>query len=157
MKPEEDLKEFRRALGQFPTGVTIITTADKNGELVGVTANSFNSVSMEPALVLWSVAKTARSAEIFEQTEYFSVNILGKNQTELSNKFAKSGSDKFDNTAYTSGLGDAPLLDGCAANFQCKTWRCYDGGDHTIIIGEVMAYMQNPSVMPLVFTRGNLG
>lgn len=150
-----DIRDFRGALGQFPTGVTVITALDKNGEPIGCTASSFNSVSIDPALVLWSVDKSAFSAAIFEKTDYFAVNILSENQVDISNRFAGRGEDKFKDVSYDSGLGGAPLFEGCGAQFECKTWNVYEGGDHLIIVGEVVKYKHDNSLTPLVFSRGS--
>lgn len=150
-----DIRDFRSALGQFPTGVTVITAVDQKGEPIGCTASSFNSVSIDPALVLWSVDKGAFSAEIFKTAEYFAVNVLSESQVATSNKFAGRGEDKFKDVSYTKGLGDSPLLAGCGAQFECKTWNVYDGGDHLIIVGEVKAYHHDNALTPLVFSRGS--
>ena len=152
---EFDAKDFRRALSQFPTGVTVITTTDAEGNPVGVTASSFNSVSMDPTLVLWSIDKGANSLSAFENAEYFAVNVLASDQVSTSNNFASRGQDKFANAQYTSGLGNAPILDHYAAQFECKTWAVYEGGDHLILVGEVKKYRSNDSAEPLVFTRGS--
>lgn len=152
---EFDPKDFRRALSQFPTGVTVITTLDAEGKPVGVTASSFNSVSMDPVLVLWSIDKGAHSLSAFENAENFAVNILGQDQVSTSNNFASRGEDKFANAAYSNGLGGSPILDEYAAQFECKTWAVYEGGDHLILVGEVINYRYNDSVEPLVFARGS--
>lgn len=150
-----DIKDFRRALSQFPTGVTVITTLDAEGNPVGVTASSFNSVSIEPALVLWSIDKGAHSLSAFEKGEHFAVNVLGREQVATSNRFASRGEDKFKDVAYHSGLGGSPALDEYAAQFECKTWAVYEGGDHLILVGEVMEYRYNDATSPLVFARGS--
>jgi flavin reductase (DIM6/NTAB) family NADH-FMN oxidoreductase RutF len=152
---EFDVKDFRRALSQFPTGVTVITTIDAEGNPVGVTASSFNSVSMEPTLVLWSIDKGANSLDAFEKAEYFAVNVLASDQVSTSNNFASRGQDKFANAHYSSGLGNAPILDHYAAQFECKTWAVYEGGDHLILVGEVKKYRSNDNAEPLVFSRGS--
>jgi len=152
---EFDVRDFRRALGQFPTGVTIITTKDENGEPIGVTASSFNSVSISPALVLWSVDKGAFSASIMENAEHFAVNVLSKSQVDMSNRFAGRGEDKFAGVDYTDCPNGSPLFRGCAAQFECKTWNIYEGGDHLIIVGEVLDYRHDESEAPLVFACGS--
>jgi flavin reductase (DIM6/NTAB) family NADH-FMN oxidoreductase RutF/DNA-binding MarR family transcriptional regulator len=152
---EFDAKDFRRALSQFPTGVTVITTLDAEGNPVGVTASSFNSVSMDPTLVLWSIDKGAHSLSAFENAEHFAVNILNRDQVSTSNNFASRGEDKFANAAYSAGLGGAPILDDYAAQFECKTWAVYEGGDHLILVGEVLDYRYNDGAEPLVFARGS--
>lgn len=149
-----DPKDFRFALGQFPTGVTIMTTRTKSGEPIGVTASSFNSVSMDPPLILWSVDKNAFSAEVFSENEYFAVNVLADSQVATSNLFACRGEDKFKDLEYENALGDSPLIEGSVAQFQCKNWSVYDGGDHLIIVGEVKKYTYNRERKPLLFSQG---
>lgn len=148
-----DQKEFRRALGTFTTGVTIITGRSPDGTPVGVTANSFNSVSLDPPMVLWSLAKNSRSLSAFDGSEYWAVHILSADQDALSNQFAKSGEDKFNNVPVEAGAGGIPLLTGCAARLQCKTSFKYEGGDHIIFVGEVVAFDRS-EVPPLVFHGG---
>ena len=150
-----DTKDFRNALGQFPTGVTVITTNTLDNEPIGVTASSFNSVSVDPPLVLWSVAKNAYSAEIFQKAEHFAVNILEKTQTDISNTCARQGEDKFANINCNEGLGKSPIIVGAAAHFECKTWSIYEGGDHYIVVGEVLNYAYDKTKKPLVFAQGN--
>lgn len=150
-----DIKDFRRALGQFPTGVTVITTIDGDGTPIGVTASSFNTVSIDPPLILWSVDKGAYSAKIFDNAKHFAVNVLGKDQVDTSNKFAGRGEDKFAGVSYTVGDGGSPLFESCAAQFECKTWNVVDGGDHLIIIGEVVNYRYDEATLPLVFSCGS--
>ncbi|WP_404302798.1 flavin reductase [Alicycliphilus denitrificans] len=148
-----DPKDFRQALGMFATGVTIVTTTAPDGTPVGVTANSFNSVSIDPPLVLWSLAKNARSLEAFTSGAHWNVHILAQEQEALSNLFARAGEDKFGQQQLEPGVSDAPLLPGCSARFQCKTMFQYDGGDHTIFVGEVLSYdrTQRP---PLLYVTG---
>lgn len=145
--------EFRDALGSFATGVTIITARGADGAPVGMTASSFNSVSMDPPLILWSVAKTARSAASFRKAERFTVHVLAVDQTDLSNRFARQGGDKFAGIPYQDDVSGVPILDGVSARYDCKTWAVYEGGDHWIIVGEVMG-MMNSSKPALVFGRG---
>lgn len=146
--------EFRNALGIFATGVTVVTAKDAGGSgYVGITANSFNSVSMDPPLVLWSIGKSARSLPAYEAAGYFAINILASDQIEISNHFATQQPDKFDSIDFQNGIGDVPLLKGCAAVFQCKTKMMYEGGDHIIFVGEVLDFEQfdKPG---LVFSEG---
>lgn len=150
-----DPRDFRRALSQFPTGVTVVTTLDAQGQPIGVTASSFNSVSLDPPLILWSVEKRAYSAEIFRTAEYFAVNVLANDQIPLSNRFAGRGEDKFRDMTWTSGLGGCPVFPGVAALFQCRTWNVYDGGDHLIVVGEVAGYSHAADKAPLVFAQGS--
>lgn len=150
-----DIKDFRRALGKFPTGVTIITIKNQGGEPVGVTASSFNSVSVEPPLILWSVDKGAYSAEMFISADHFAINVLSKSQMDMSNLFARRGAEKFNGIDFRENKYGVPLFNDCAAQFECKTWNVYDGGDHYIIVGEVEEYCYSEAEMPLVFSCGS--
>lgn len=146
-------RDFRNTLGKFATGVTIITTLDADGVPVGVTASSFNSVSMEPPLVLWSLAKDALSLPAYQESGAFNVHVLSADQDALSNLFARRGADKFAGLDFAPGQNGMPLLPGCAAIFQCETRHQYDGGDHYIFVGEVLA-CENSDRAPLVFHGG---
>lgn len=149
-----DARDFRRALGQFPTGVGIVTTLDAQGAPVGMTISSFNSVSVTPPLVLWSIDRSALSADLFRTTDHFAVNILAADQTALSNRFASRGEDKFQDVPWTAGQGGSPVLPDVAALFECRNWAQYDGGDHWIIVGEVLRYSYDAAKPPLVFGQG---
>lgn len=148
-----DPKALRNALGTFTTGVTIITTRDGEGHAVGLTANSFNSVSLDPPLVLWSLAKTAMSVPAFTESTHWNVHVLAADQQSLSNRFASKGEDKFAGLELDNGVSDAPLIKQCTARFQCRTAFTYDGGDHIIFIGEVIAFDQQ-DLPPLAFQSG---
>lgn len=148
-----DARELRNALGAFTTGVTIVTTRDAAGHDVGLTANSFNSVSLEPPLVLWSLARSSGSRAAFVEAAYFAVHILGARQEALSNLFARRGADKFAGIEVTRGRGGVPLLDGCAARFECRTAYRHEGGDHEIFVGEVLTF-EHFEEPPLVFQKG---
>ncbi len=149
-----DSRILRDALSSFATGVTIVTTADQAGEPVGMTASSFNSVSMDPPLILWSVTKTALSAPIFQQAKHFSVHVLAADQMTLSNRFARSGADKFEGVDYQLDDQGVPLLSGALTRFDCRTWSVYEGGDHWIIVGEVTNMEANKGE-GLVFSGGS--
>ncbi len=148
-----DSSSFRSALGAFATGVTIVTTCDAESRDIGLTANSFNSVSLDPPMVLWSLAKTSKALDAFMQGDSFAVHILSAGQQELSGKFARSGTDKFAGLNVGRGRGGVPLLDGCTARFECKTTFRYEGGDHVIFVGEVLTF-DNNGLPPLVFHSG---
>jgi 3-hydroxy-9,10-secoandrosta-1,3,5(10)-triene-9,17-dione monooxygenase reductase component len=152
-KNEFDSVAFRSALGAFATGVTIVTSVGTDGTRVGVTANSFNSVSLDPPMILWSLAKSSRSLAIFEQAAYWAVHILAADQDTLSNHFAKSGPDKFAGMDIELGAGGVPLLKDFASRLQCKTAFMYEGGDHVIFVGEVLKFDRR-DVAPLVFHGG---
>lgn len=150
-----DARSFRNALGNFATGVTIVTVRDDTDEYVGVTASSFNSVSMDPPLVLWSLDKSAHSLKAYERAEYFAVNVLAADQVSLSKRFATSGAiDKFEGVKFAEGMGGAPVLEGCTANFQCRKSFVYEGGDHLILVGEVVEF-DSSGRAGLVFHRGS--
>ena len=155
-KAELDPREFRQVLGTFTTGVTIITARGEDGTPAGVTANSFNSVSMDPPLVLWSLAKKSNSLPTFSSASHWAVHILAHHQDGLSSHFARSvsGQEKFNGVQYETGLGNAPLLSECTARLQCRTTNIYDGGDHIILVGEVLTF-DKCDTPPLVFQRGN--
>lgn len=149
-----DSKALRQVFSQFPTGVTVITTRTADGEPIGVTASSFNTVSMSPALVLWSIDKGAHSLDAFKNCDYFAINILSDQQIAISNRFAGRGQDKFSGVDYTHGLGDSPLLPEALTQLQCKNWNVYEGGDHLIMVGEVLEYSVTQNARPLVFSQG---
>lgn len=144
---------FRQALSSFATGVTVITSVDEDGEPVGVTVSSFNSVSLDPPLVLWSLAKEAMSLPAFKRSGYFCVHVLAASQQAISCRFASKGLDKFDGIEWSKGHDNTPLLSKYAARFQCKTTYQYEGGDHIIFVGEVFEYDQ-ADAEPLVFHGG---
>lgn len=148
-----DPKDLRHALGTFATGVTIVTTRAEDGSPIGITANSFNSVSLDPPMVLWSLARNARSLPVFERAKHWNVHVLASDQEDLSNRFARAGEDKFADLALDDGVTDAPLIPGCSARFQCRTAFQYEGGDHVIFVGEVIDYDRSSSP-PLVYVTG---
>jgi 3-hydroxy-9,10-secoandrosta-1,3,5(10)-triene-9,17-dione monooxygenase reductase component len=135
-----DGRALRNALGNFATGVTVITARTPAGETVGVTANSFNSVSLDPPLVLWSLARKSRSLPAYLAADHFAVHVLAADQVPLSQRFATPMENRYAGIEFRTGAGGAPLLEGCAARFQCKAVHRYEGGDHLIIVGEVVAF-----------------
>jgi 3-hydroxy-9,10-secoandrosta-1,3,5(10)-triene-9,17-dione monooxygenase reductase component len=148
-----DPKQFRQALGSFATGITIVTTRDEQGVDVGMTANSFNSVSLEPPMILWSLAKSSYSLPVFMAAEHFAVHVLAAEQDALSSQFARRGIDKFTGLTLARGRNDIPLLADYAARFQCRTAFRYEGGDHVIFVGEVLEYDHTPRA-PLLYHGG---
>ncbi|TCT11933.1 flavin reductase (DIM6/NTAB) family NADH-FMN oxidoreductase RutF [Tepidamorphus gemmatus] len=152
-----DSRELRRALGQFATGVTVVTTRDPaSGHAVGMTANSFSSVSLEPPLILWSITRTARSLPAFLAASHFAVNVLSAEQIDLSVRFARPAEDRFAGIAWREGLGGAPLLPNLSALFECRRVASHEGGDHIILVGKVerFARFERPG---LVFAQGRYG
>ena len=149
----DDALRFRSALGAFATGVTIVTTRDAEGRDVGLTANSFNSVSLDPPMVLWSLAKNARSLPAFLAATHFAVHVLAADQDGLSQRFSARGSDKFAGLDLERGPAQVPLLRGCSARFQCRTAFRHEGGDHVIFVGAVESFDQSDRP-PLIFHGG---
>lgn len=152
MSPIDSLS-LRRVLGSFATGVTVITARDALGRCVGLTANSFNTVSLDPPLVLWSLRRQAGSMAAFREAEYWAVHVLAHDQQALSEHFARSGDERFAGLQVGCGCGDVPLLAGCAAVLQCRAVQQHEGGDHVIFIGEVLECEHRP-VDPLIFHAG---
>ena len=145
---------FRAALGMFATGVTIVTARGANGALVGLTANSFNSVSLKPPLVLWSLARSAGSMPAFERGSHYAINILAADQHALAERFAAVAADRFRDVAFREGAGGAPVLDGAAAVFECFNRSRYEEGDHVIFVGEVEHCTARAGAQPLIFHGG---
>ncbi|NUZ04431.1 flavin reductase family protein [Piscinibacter koreensis] len=154
LSPSFSLPDFRAALGMFATGVTIVTARDVDGSLIGVTANSFNSVSLDPPLVLWSLARQAGSMPTFARGSHYAINILAAPQRALAERFASKGADRFAGVGFRSGVGGAPLLDGAAAVFECFNRSRYEEGDHVIFVGEVEHCERDPGAQPLIFHGG---
>lgn len=149
-----DAREFRDALSSFATGVTIVTARDQDQQAVGMTCSSFNSVSIDPPLVLWSVTKTARSAPTFISAQYFAVHVLAFDQTDISNRFARSGEDKFGATAHHLDVNNVPIIHDTASRFDCEQYAVHDGGDHWIVLGRVLG-LAHADKEGLVFARGS--
>ncbi|MEZ6001075.1 alpha/beta fold hydrolase [Hyphomonas sp.] len=149
-----DARTLRDALGCFATGVTVVTTLDGDGQPVGLTANSFTSVSLDPPLLLVCIAKSAGSLSAMEAAENFAVNVLHIGQQPTSNLFARSGEDRFAATPWRRGHNGAPLLSGALANFECRRHALHEGGDHVILVGEVVRARFEPRRDPLLYFRG---
>ena len=154
-RTSHDPRDFRSALGCFPTGVCLVTTLGPEGKPEGLTINSFSSVSLDPPMVLWSLARTASSAPVFRDTEFFAVNVLAKDDAALSTHFSRSAENKFSafTDRFTPGLGGSPVLKGAVAAFECHARLRYYGGDHIILIGNVERYSWSDAA-PLLFHRG---
>ncbi|MFL9879373.1 flavin reductase family protein [Herbaspirillum rhizosphaerae] len=153
---EFDAAHFRKALSQFATGVTVITTRLADGTLLGLTASSFNSVSLSPPLVLWSLSEQASSMPVFSGNSHYVINILGADQAALAEQFARKSADRFDGVEYTLSRTGQPVLKGVSAWFECHNRSRYPEGDHVIFVGEV----EHCEVMPqaaLVFHDGRFG
>lgn len=150
---ERDSQGLRRALSQFATGVTIVTTSGPAGEPIGVTANSFNSVSLDPPLVIWSLSAAARSRQSFETQGHFCVHVLSSGQEDLSQRFAVCGADKFGGLQWVRGLGSVPMFEEFVARFQCRLTQQFPTGDHIVFVGEVLHFDRRDG-RPLVFHGG---
>jgi len=151
-----DSRALRHALGQFATGVTVVTCRAADGAPVGMTANSFASVSLDPPLVLWSVDRRARSFGPFAAAEAFAFTILAQDQVDISNRFARPGADKFADTPCEAGLDGVPLIADAAGHFECLREATFDGGDHLIIVGRVRRFARFDRPC-LVFAQGRYG
>lgn len=149
--PEFSERDLRGALGRFATGVTVVTTMTAAGPL-GITANSFSSVSLRPPLLLWSPARKSRRFPAFEAASHFAVHVLSDGQRALAEDFSGPG-EGFEGLDYEPGLGEVPLLAGCVARFECRHAAGYDGGDHLIVVGEVLRLVQ-ADLPPLLYYRG---
>jgi flavin reductase (DIM6/NTAB) family NADH-FMN oxidoreductase RutF len=145
---------LRSALGRYTTGVTIISCIDAAGVPVGLTANSFNALSLDPPLVLWSLRLSSTSVETFVKATHFVVNVLAESQVELSRRFASRTEDKFAEGSWSAGVGGAPVLAGCAAVFECAAHSHQTVGDHVLFIGQVSRLCEAP-VPPLLFQGGH--
>jgi flavin reductase (DIM6/NTAB) family NADH-FMN oxidoreductase RutF len=155
MKSFDD-REFRNALSHFATGVAIVT-ANSGGQLLGSTISSFNSVSLAPPLVLFSIARSALGLELWRNVESYGITVLAEHQGELSNRFAKSGADKWKDLRVDAMENGAPLLPDWLAYFECRPYARHDGGDHEIFVGEVLKFRYRAQIAetrPLVFYRG---
>jgi len=152
--PSFSPREFRAALGMFATGVTIVTAVTAEGQPIGLTASSFNSVSLDPPLVLWSLASAAASLPAFRAGSHYAINILSAEQKSLAERFALKGADRWSGVAFTRGSGDAPLITGAAATFECFNRSRYEEGDHVIFVGEVERCTWRSGATPLLFHGG---
>ncbi|MGS0743240.1 flavin reductase family protein [Glaciimonas sp. GG7] len=150
---EHDTRALRRALGRFPTGVTVITTRTPDGKWEGLTANSFSALSLDPPLVLWSIRRGALSLPGFLASGHFAINVLGVGQSDVSQRFAMPRENKFEALVFKEGLGGSPVLDGVLASFECQTETTIDGGDHVLFVGRVkkLSYYDGE---PLIFNAG---
>jgi flavin reductase (DIM6/NTAB) family NADH-FMN oxidoreductase RutF len=138
----------------FATGVTIVTARTVSGVLVGLTANSFNSVSLSPPLVLWSLAQSAASMAAFSTGSHYAINILSADQQDLARQFATKGVDRFAGVKFELGVSGAPLINGAAATFECFNRSRYEEGDHVIFVGEVERCQHIEGASPLLYHGG---
>ena len=148
-----DRRDYRSALGQFATGVTVVTALAKDGRKIGLTVNSFTSISLDPPLVLWSLSRQATDFAELSAANRFAINVLAANQHHLSRQFSATDADKFSGVEYAEGPAGCPLLQGATAHFLCRKTREFDGGDHLIVLAEVEEYKWRQGD-PLVFHSG---
>lgn len=148
-----DTNTFRRTLGMFATGVGVVTVQDQTGHLYGLTINSFNSVSLHPPLIVWSLNSNSAAREAFETGDYHAINILAESQQNISNLFAGKREDKFDQVSWEPGLGNAPILPGCCAVLEVRNTKHWEEGDHIMFIGTVER-CERAEVPPLLFFNG---
>ena len=151
---EMTCRAFRDALGGFATGVTVLTTLAPDGQPLGVTISSFNSVSLRPPLILWSLACDSPRLEAFRRSRHYAVNVLAADQEWISDRFASRDADRFSGVHTIAGMGGVPLLHGCAACFECSSEAHYPGGDHIIFVGRVSRFSRNELAAPLIFHGG---
>lgn len=152
--PSFSTQQFRSALGMFATGVTIVTARRPDGTLVGLTANSFNSVSLDPPLVLWSLAGQAGSMPAFSSGSHYAINILAVEQQALAERFSLKGTNRWEEVVFDLGESGAPLIHGAAATFECFNRSRYEEGDHVIFVGEVEYCHHRAGASPLLFHGG---
>jgi flavin reductase (DIM6/NTAB) family NADH-FMN oxidoreductase RutF len=148
--------EFRQVLGRFATGVTVMTTRCPQGRVAGVTVSSFNTLSLDPPLVLWSLALNAPSLDVFRAAGRFAVNILAEDQAQLALQFARGAEDKFRGATVSEGLGGVPLIDGAVAHLECVIERRDPGGDHELYIGRTVR-THSSERHPLIYAKGRFG
>ena len=155
VKSDFAARHFKGALSQFATGVTVITTRLEDGRFLGITASSFNSVSLDPPLVLWSLSNVASSLPVFTVNSHYVINVLAANQSYLADQFSKPVKDRFSGVEYSLSANGLPILNGAAAWFECKNRSRYPEGDHVIFVGEVEQCEFTPGA-PLIFQGGQL-
>jgi flavin reductase (DIM6/NTAB) family NADH-FMN oxidoreductase RutF len=149
-----DGRELRNALGRFATGVCIITTVTDTQHALGITANSFSSVSLDPPLVLWSLQNNSDVYDVFSRPRHFAINVLSNEQQAHSNQYARKGQHRLDPAHYRLGKYGAPVMRDALVTFECELHATHEGGDHLIIVGRVREMHQRPSGEPLVFYCG---
>ena len=150
-----DTKLLRNAFGCFPSGVTIVSLKDSDDKPTGITVSSFSSLSLNPPLCLFSIGKEQASRPFFESSDHFVVNILSAQQESIAWQFAKPIEDKFENVTYTENENGVPIIDGNIAHFCCRKWAVYEGGDHIILVGEVLDFNLSESDA-LIFFKGKI-
>lgn len=153
-EPNFSTREFRTSLAMFATGVTVVTARTPDGALLGLTASSFNSLSLDPPLVLWSLAQAAGSLRALSAGTHYAINVLAAGQKTLAENFASRRVDRWAGVAFTDGACGAPLLTGAAATFECFNRSRYEEGDHVIFVGQVERCSHRADAAPLLFHGG---
>lgn len=149
-----DPRALRDSFGMFATGITIVTTVTPEGAPIGITVNSFNSVSLQPPLIVWSLSLDLPARSLFEECEYYAINVLAEDQQALSDRFGGRGEgDRFADLAFERGIGGVPLLQGCCARFECRNTQRHPGGDHLVFISEVLS-CERSARQPLLYFGG---
>jgi len=152
-----DARAFRDALGCFATGVAIAATRSPDGTPVGLTINSFSSVSLDPPLILWSIDLGSGNLASFQAADAFSINILAESQIELARRFAEPGAGRFEGASHSTGALGVPVIENALAVIECRTEARHPGGDHEIIVGRALHIAHAIGVRPLLFWRGRFG
>lgn len=155
-QPAFSERDFRDALGQFATGVTVVTTSDAQGRPVGMTASSFNAVSLDPALVLWSIARSAGSYTHFAQCSHYAIHVLASLHKTLALQFAQRNIDRFAGVTWATNAHGVPILAGALATFECRNRSRYPEGDHLIMVGEVLRCSHTTHASPLIYHAGQM-
>ena len=152
-----DARAFRNALGQFPTGVCVVTARAPDGEDLGMTMSSFNSLSLDPPLVLFGIDRRSRGLDGWREAEGYAINVLSESQREVSGRFARPSSNKWAGVEFDRGHAGAPRLRGVNACFECRPFADHDGGDHVLFVAEVVRFRAFADRAPLIFCKGNYG
>lgn len=155
---DKDLREtkFKTIMGNYPTGVTVVTTVDKDGTPVGLTVNSFASVSLDPTLVLWSIDHKVSTLDTFKNADKFAIHTLAEDQGDICSLFASKGVDRFANCDWSLSEHGLPIISGAYGVLQCKSFQQIEAGDHTILIGEVVDIQQEDKE-PLLYHKRKFG
>ena len=148
--------EFRQALGQFATGVTVVTACDADGEPVGLTVSSFNSVSLQPPLVLWSLNRSSQAMPVFSGIARYAIHVLGAHQLALAERFAGPREQRWVGLSHGWSAAGVPLLEGCLARFECRHRSAHEEGDHVILVAQVERCHSADGLQPLLYHRGRL-
>jgi flavin reductase (DIM6/NTAB) family NADH-FMN oxidoreductase RutF len=153
-RAERGKRDLRSTLGSFATGITVLTALSPDGKPIGLTISSFNSVSLEPPLILWSLSANSPSLEAFRRASHYAVNVLSSEQQALSDRFATRDQERFGGLPWRAGVAGVPLLDGCCAWFECANTTQHAGGDHLIFVGQVERFALGETQSPLIFHNG---